>query len=216
MQTVTESAAQEATSAVAPAPPSPPLPPAQAGEVATVVIVDGIPQTAAEVQALRARRSELSDQIISASRRREDLVEEISDLPEHLRAGVEQRVAILDERILDLETQIAETGRQLSQSPAIATAGTLQLPAQFPVGEVTAVSIVFTVLVLCPLAVAWARRMLRRPLPAAEASPLLKESAERLERLEHAVEAIAIEVERVSEGQRFVTRVLGEGKELRR
>lgn len=214
MQTVTESAAQEATNAVAPVPPSPP--PAQAGEVATVVTVDGIPQTAAEVQALRARRSELSDQIISASRRRDDLVEEIADLPEHLRAGVEQRVAILDERILDLETQIAETGRQLSQSPAIATAGTLQLPAQFPVGEVTAVSIVFTVLVLCPLAVAWARRMLRRPLPAAEASPLLKESAERLERLEHAVEAIAIEVERVSEGQRFVTRVLGEGKELRR
>ena len=32
----------------------------------------------------------------------------------------------------------------------------------------------------------------------------------RLERLEHGMEAIAIEIERVSEGQRFVTRLLSE------
>lgn len=210
MQTVNEPVNQEATAPVAPTPQVGEV----AGEVAQAVSVDGIPQTAAAVQALRARRSELSDQIISATNRRENLVSELEGLPEHLREGVEQRIAVLDVRILDLETQIAETGRQLSQSPAIATAGTLQLPSQFPVGEVTAVSIVFTIFVLFPLSIAWARRMLRRPLPAAEPVPLLKESAERLERLEHAVEAIAIEVERVSEGQRFVTRVLGERREL--
>ena len=34
------------------------------------------------------------------------------------------------------------------------------------------------------------------------------EGTERLERLEQAVEAIAIEVERVGEGQRYLTRVL--------
>jgi cytochrome c-type biogenesis protein CcmH/NrfG len=33
---------------------------------------------------------------------------------------------------------------------------------------------------------------------------------ERLERLEHAVEAIALEMERVGEGQRFLTKVLAE------
>lgn len=32
----------------------------------------------------------------------------------------------------------------------------------------------------------------------------------RLERIEHAVEAMAVELERVGEGQRFLTRVLGE------
>ena len=32
----------------------------------------------------------------------------------------------------------------------------------------------------------------------------------RLERLEHAVESIAIEIERVSEGQRFVTKLMSE------
>lgn len=35
-------------------------------------------------------------------------------------------------------------------------------------------------------------------------------SDERLERVEQAVEAIAIEIERVSEGQRFVTKLLNE------
>ena len=36
----------------------------------------------------------------------------------------------------------------------------------------------------------------------------LGEGSERLERLEQAVEAIALEVERVGEGQRYLTRVL--------
>ena len=38
------------------------------------------------------------------------------------------------------------------------------------------------------------------------------ELAERFTRLEQAVDSVAIEVERVSEGQRFVTRILAEGR----
>jgi hypothetical protein len=38
------------------------------------------------------------------------------------------------------------------------------------------------------------------------------EVTSRLERIERAVEAVAIEVERISEGQRFTTRLLSEGK----
>jgi hypothetical protein len=38
----------------------------------------------------------------------------------------------------------------------------------------------------------------------------LASSDQRLERVEQAVEAIAIEIERVSEGQRFVTKLLNE------
>lgn len=38
------------------------------------------------------------------------------------------------------------------------------------------------------------------------------EVASRLDRIERAVEAVAIEVERISEGQRFTTRLLSEGK----
>jgi len=45
---------------------------------------------------------------------------------------------------------------------------------------------------------------------ATRAPALPAESGERLERIEQGMDAIAIEVERVSEGQRFVTRLLSE------
>jgi hypothetical protein len=43
-----------------------------------------------------------------------------------------------------------------------------------------------------------------------ERRPLVAEQDDRLARLEQAVEAIAIEVERISEGQRFTTKLLTE------
>jgi len=55
-----------------------------------------------------------------------------------------------------------------------------------------------------PIARAMARRMDRE-----RAAPALDSDAgARLERMEHAIESIAIEVERIAEGQRFTTRLL--------
>jgi hypothetical protein len=56
-----------------------------------------------------------------------------------------------------------------------------------------------------PLARAYARRMDSRP--AESTSP---DVAARLERMEQAIDSIAVEVERISEGQRFTTRLLAE------
>lgn len=67
----------------------------------------------------------------------------------------------------------------------------------------------FTVIVLVlgvPLVRAHVRRQEGTPVP----TPLDSARDERLARLEHAVEAVAVEVERISEGQRFVTRLLTE------
>lgn len=75
--------------------------------------------------------------------------------------------------------------------------------------EVAVVAIVFGVfaMVLTPLVRAFAKR-----LEGGQARPaaIPPETAERLERIERAVEAIAIEVERISEGQRFVTQLMSE------
>jgi hypothetical protein len=57
-----------------------------------------------------------------------------------------------------------------------------------------------------PIARAFGRRMDRQQVDA-KPSP---DVTNRLERIEHAVEAIAIEVERISEGQRFTTRLMSE------
>ena len=57
-----------------------------------------------------------------------------------------------------------------------------------------------------PIARAFARRMDRE----ASRPGLPAESAARLERMEQAIDAIAVEVERISEGQRYTTNLLAE------
>lgn len=66
-------------------------------------------------------------------------------------------------------------------------------------------AMVATVAVGWPLARAFARRVEREG--SAKVPP---EVASRLERIEQAVDAIAVEVERISEGQRFTTKLLTE------
>ena len=57
-----------------------------------------------------------------------------------------------------------------------------------------------------PIARAYARRMERR-----DALPAVPSDVNaRLERMEQAIDSIAIEVERISEGQRFTTKLLSE------
>jgi len=76
-------------------------------------------------------------------------------------------------------------------------------------GDVAMLAIIFGTGsgVLYPLVRAWARRIESRNAPVALP---LRDVEERLDRIERAVEAIAVEVERVSEGQRFVTKLLAE------
>ena len=79
--------------------------------------------------------------------------------------------------------------------------------------NVAKVASLFTLFVLCPLALAIARLVwLRATKRSAPQAQLSGESAQRLERLEQGMEAIAIEIERVAEGQRFVTRILSESR----
>jgi hypothetical protein len=66
-------------------------------------------------------------------------------------------------------------------------------------------AMVATIAIGVPLARAFARRMERESKTA-----VAPEITSRLERIEQAVDAIAIEVERISEGQRFTTKLLTE------
>ena len=68
----------------------------------------------------------------------------------------------------------------------------------FICGALTAIGI--------PIARAFARRMDRGP----SAPAISPELAAQIERMEHAIDSIAIEVERISEGQRFTTKLLSE------
>jgi len=204
--------------------PTPPTPPALPGQGPTIVVGPGgvttiggpfiAPRTAREYQALRQRGSELSRQLNSASNRRDQLAGQLEDAEGANKAGIEARITQLDQRIMGIEADIAYNGRLLAAAPpSIMAAGSID-PGQRPFGlnpgQVTGISIVSIVFVGFPLAIAMARNLWRRSSrhvpPAATA-----ESNQRMERLEQAVDAIAIEIERVSEGQRFMTRLLTEG-----
>lgn len=170
------------------------------------------PRTGRDIEALRERRSELSNQLQSAEGRRNRLAEAMQNAEGADKAGLEQRVTLLDQRILQLEADIAETGRVLTSAPAelLASSESARQFGPLDSGQTTAVSIVFTIFVLFPMAFALARLLWKRGTVGKAALP--PEAAERLERIEQAVDAVAIEVERISEGQRYVTRVLGAGQ----
>jgi hypothetical protein len=107
-----------------------------------------------------------------------------------------------------MEVDLAESGRALTNSPALTTS--TGVPFQFfnlGPGQVTAVSIIFVLFVLGPLSGSLGRLLWRRSAKPAT-PPGWNEAAQRLERLEQAVDTIAVEVERVSEGQRFMTKIM--------
>lgn len=125
------------------------------------------------------------------------------------RPGVQQRWADVGVEKAKIEGDIARLNARIDQRQGL-PAGTTAQPAGPPRRgidpNVAAPAVVAMLMVLAlPVSIAWARRIMRgKPQPPA-ASP---DQARRLERIEQAVDTIAVEVERISEGQRFVTKLL--------
>lgn len=164
-----------------------------------------------QARLFQARRSELSNQLNSAVGRRSELVRQLSnsELGDVARAGIEGRLKVLDERIIQLERDIAQNGRDLADIPAEYTEETQEMPSgELSNGQMTGIAIVFTLAVLMPIAIAIARAIVRRASRPPAQNPQLIESAARLERMEQSIDAIAVEVERISEGQRFVSQLV--------
>jgi hypothetical protein len=121
----------------------------------------------------------------------------------------------VDARISSVDQMLAGNSAQLAQAAAVPGA-VVEVPPQLPSGppeDVYVLGGLFMVVVLLPLSVAFARRIWRRS--AAVVTSLPREISERLQRLEQSTEATALEVERIGEGQRFLTRLLTEGERAR-
>src|SRR5687767_5545773 len=88
-----------------------------------------VPQTRAELEAMVARRTELQGQLRGAEERRFLLGEQVPRTGAETRASVIQRVEALDQRITQLERQVAQ------MDEAISTAMTRPEIAQGQPGE---------------------------------------------------------------------------------
>jgi hypothetical protein len=176
-----------------------------------------IPLTASYLQSLRTRGAALSDQLQAVDSRRAKLISQLESLgpagDATAKTGLADRLALLDKRQLQLEADLAANSQELSTLPAqmVANATVPQTVSRgLKSDQIMTLSVLSIVLVWFPLAFAAARGIWKRsnrpPLPAMA----LTETAQRLTRLEGSVDTIAVEIERISEGQRFVTRLLSE------
>ena len=161
-------AIQDVELPVPPIPPVPPLPPSVAvtqGAGGRVIQLGQL--TARDVSMLRQRGSELSRQLTSANNRREELARALETAEGVNKAGLEQRIAQLDRRIMTIEAAIEENGRFLQSAPlSVQNQNSTRTPDSGPLGlnpgQITGITIVGTIFVMFPLALAMARNLWRR------------------------------------------------------
>lgn len=170
--------------------------------------------TAAEIyQALSAQRSELIDQREALEDTRQELSRQLRQgtMSEADRAGIDQRIALTDKQIIEKQIAIAEADARVATAAAVPGA-TLDPtpPRQNPndeVFEMFGFTLFICTVLAIPIVMAWTRRIWRRGL---NTGALPAELTDRLGSLERSVDSVALEVERIGEGQRFVTQLLAE------
>lgn len=121
---------------------------------------------------------------------------------------------ILDSRIAQLEKDITEAGRQLTNAPSGALIAGTSMPPMDVINRVSdgivPIVAILSVFVLAPFAITLSRFIWKRSSAPPRAAVTDQATIQRLEQLQQSVDTIAIEVERISEGQRFVSKLLSE------
>jgi hypothetical protein len=183
--------------------------------IVTTRVPTGVPQTPAEYRAIVATRGDLSDQLISATNRRNELADQLKTVDPSARAGLADRMRVLDARIVKLETEIDRTGDLVANAPphVRTSAATTAVNVAQGLNEDIVIPIagMLSTFVLLPLTIVLCRYIWKRTTAAAERPAVADHSTQqRLEQIQQAVDTIAIEVERISENQRFVTKIMSE------
>lgn len=195
---------QEPATPLAPPAPFPPL-------------VVGPTGPEAIYQGFRAQRRELTDQLEDLESTRDDITSNLLQLPSTSpqREVLETRLTEINKSISVVDGMLASNSASLAQAAAVP--GAVVEPPRFirpgPPEEAYVLGGIFMVIVLLPLSVALARRIWRRSVTAVTTFP--RELGDRLIRMEQALEATSLEVERIGEGQRFLTRLFTEGEAAR-
>jgi hypothetical protein len=176
-----------------------------------------IPRTAQQVEAIHLKQKALRSELQDAAERRNTIMGRMRQAPDAALPGLEARLRVLDARIVNIETEISRNAAALNRAPAEAmVAGTRSTPdpglvVASIIDDIVPIVAIVSTLVFAPIAFAIARFFWRRGGgPARVAAGPDPATHQRLEHLQQAVDTIAIEIERISEGQRFVTRLLNE------
>lgn len=159
--------------------------------------------------AAQLHRNTIREQLRSAENKRNELAQQLREpgVSGVSREGIEGRLKVVDIQVLDLQQQLADA--QLREAQAAAVPGArARTQAERDASEVEAflaVGLTLVFVVVLPLTIAYARRLWKKHAVTVSLSP---ELTTRLDSIDRAVETTAIEVERIGEGQRFVTQLL--------
>lgn len=183
----------------------------------------GFGEAAVRQQALADQQANLVREVVSLESRVTSLRAALDGASGAERDQVEKALRSVQREIAGVNASLAETRQKLGNTvvevPAMPAMPPMpeaiaMVPPPFP-GEKTMFGYTRnefigggSFILLLPLALAAARAMWRRG--GAPSAPRDSESANRLARLEQAVESVAVEVERIGESQRFTTRILTE------
>lgn len=160
-------------------------------------------------EAAQTQRRVLRSQLDAAEGQRDAVAEELRTpvVTGADREGLEQQLRALDVRILDLRQQLADA--QSAEALAAAVPGaTARTPREISDARFEGFMVAGTLLtfaIVVPLVIAYARRLWRKSAVTVSMTPDLDR---RLDSIDRALETTALEVERIGEGQRFVTQLL--------
>lgn len=162
-------------------------------------------------QGLRAQRRELLNQVESLEDSRGELVSRLREgtVSDADRAGIDQRLTVVDQQLAAKQVALGEAEAKLAISASVpgATIEPPRPPDRLTASDVAEMSaVIFTILAI-PLVLAWARRIWRR---SSVTINLPAELTERLTSMERSIDTVALEVERIGEGQRFVTQLMAD------
>jgi hypothetical protein len=186
-------------------------------------------ESSARLQDLYARLGDLKLRASDLEIRIDQLAEQRANASPAARAKLDAPLASIQHehaavfiQIDDIKRQIADLqhARDIAQSATSAQKAANELRAQMPITiqsppnpprfdrEQINIFASGAFLLMFPLVLAVARRVWMRTGP--RASVVDFDASPRLQRIEQAIESIAIEVERIGEAQRFTTKLLGE------
>lgn len=191
-------------------PPAPPAAPGAPVAVSVPGMGPVVPMTRDQVRALDRRGNDLSNQLQSAQGRRNRVAEELDKTTDPAaREGLIERLKFLDGRLVALEGEISANGE--AKASIAAKLGTMT--AEAPPSNIPEWVPPLAFLTLLPLTLAAVRLLWKRG-NRPPAVPITPQAEARFAELEQAIDSVAVEIERVAEGQRFVTKLLREGQPL--
>ena len=195
--------------------PSAPAPPGTPG----APTVAGVPGDQHEIHTLMGQRVELAAQLEALTDRREEVADQLHGAEAAARPGLLARLGTLDERIARIEQEILQADDAIAAAVAAGVVAppspeepmeTTEQPwdmstfSEEAVAVIAGEAIVFALIGIILYQIGWRRARSKFSRGGPEASG-------RMDQLQNSVDAIAVEIERISEGQRYVSKLLNEG-----